>query len=157
MPYTSLMEPLSVGRRLGIGARIAAKGIRDKAASEMRKNPAQPPAQGRKPEALNQIGVKTGQQARSVARGSKRFGQAVWGPLAHIGGVLWLEITGLFFALFAFFFGQNTYRLRSAYAGGAEKTHFLVYSGLTLLFIYFTLSSFFKARQREKKKRKKLG
>ena len=35
-----------------------------------------------------------------VKRGGKRFGEAVWGPAARLSGVLWLELTGVFFGLF---------------------------------------------------------
>jgi hypothetical protein len=91
--------------------------------------------------------------AGGVGRGAKRFGEAVWGPMAHTGSVLWLEITGLFFALFALFFAQNVYKFRHNYASGPEHTHFLVYSVLTLLFGAFTCSQFYKARRKEKKNR----
>ncbi len=77
-----------------------------------------------------------------------------WGPpLTHTGGVLWLEITGLFFALFAAFFAQNVYKFRHDYAGGPEHTHFLVYAALAILFAWFTVTSFYKARQKEKRNR----
>jgi len=73
--------------------------------------------------------------------------------MAHTGGVLWLEITGLFFAMFAAYFGQSAYRMRHDYAAGPEHMHFLIYSALTAVFAWFTLSSFYKATQKEKKNR----
>ena len=73
--------------------------------------------------------------------------------MAHTGSVLWLEITGLFFAFFAAFFGQNVYKFRSAWKGGPDHIHFIVYSALTVLFVVFTVSQFYKARQKEKKNR----
>ncbi len=72
--------------------------------------------------------------------------------MAHTGGVLWLEITGLFFALFAAFFAQNVYKFRQNYAVGPEHTHFLVYAALTVLFTGFTVTQFYKARKKEKKR-----
>ncbi len=72
--------------------------------------------------------------------------------MAHAGGTLWLEITGLFFALFALFFAQNVMRLRGAYAHGAEHTHFLLYVVLMLLFCWFSISSFLRARRRGKRR-----
>ena len=91
--------------------------------------------------------------AKAVAQGTKRFGEAIWGPMAHTGGVLWLEITGLFFALFAAFFGQNAYKFRGNWKGGPDRAHFIVYSALTILFVAFTVSQFYLARQKEKKNR----
>jgi hypothetical protein len=90
--------------------------------------------------------------ARRVAQGTRRFGQAFWGPLAHTGATLWLEITGLFFALFALFFAQNVIRVRSDYAHGPEHTHFILYLVLMLAFCWFCFTSFHKAYKRGKRK-----
>lgn len=73
--------------------------------------------------------------------------------MAHSGSVLWLEITGLFFALFAAFFGQSAYKFRGAWRGGPDQRHLLVYSTFTLIFAWFTFFNFYKARQKEKKNR----
>ena len=73
--------------------------------------------------------------------------------MAHTGSVLWLEITGLFFAFFAVFFGQNVYKFRNDWKGGPDHIHFIVYSALTVLFAVFTVSQFYRARQKEKKNR----
>ncbi len=73
--------------------------------------------------------------------------------MAHTGSVLWLEITGLFFALFALFFAQNVYKFRASVKAGPDHIHFLVYSALTFLFAAFTFSQFYKARKKERKNR----
>ena len=72
--------------------------------------------------------------------------------MMHVSGTLWLEITGLFFALFALFFAQNVMKLRFAYAHGPEHTHFVLYVLLMLLFCWFSISSFLKARRRSKRR-----
>ena len=41
------------------------------------------------------------QTGQGLKEGSKRFGEAVWGPLVRLSGVLWLEFTGVFFGIFA--------------------------------------------------------
>ena len=92
-------------------------------------------------------------KARAASRGAKKFGQAVWGPFYHAGSVLWLEVTGLFFALFALFFAQNIYRVRGAWRHGAQHEHFLLYMALTALFVWFSVSSFLRARRKEKNRR----
>jgi hypothetical protein len=89
--------------------------------------------------------------ARRVGEGTRRFGQAFFGPLKHISGTLWLEITGLFFALFALFFGQNAWKTRSAALHGPEHAHFLLYAIVTLVFVYFCVSSFVKAARRSRR------
>ena len=72
--------------------------------------------------------------------------------MAHTGSVLWLEITGLFFALFAAFFGQSVYKFRGDWKGGPDHTHFVIYTALTVLFSVFTVSQFLP-RQAEREKR----
>ena len=95
------------------------------------------------------------ERGRAVATGAKKFGQSVWGPFVHAGGVLWLEVTGLFFALFGLFFAQNAYKLRHAWYSGADHPRFLIYVIVTLVFFYFTFSSFYRARKKEKLKRQR--
>ncbi|HEX3940437.1 MAG TPA: hypothetical protein VHX11_03045, partial [Acidobacteriaceae bacterium] len=77
----------------------------------------------------------------AAARGAKRFGEALWGPVVHAGSVLWLEISGVFFALFAVFFAQSVYRVRGAWKGGPEHAHLLLYVAGTALFAWFSASS----------------
>jgi hypothetical protein len=139
----------TAGRKLGIGLRLAARAARDQAVKAGDGTPA-PTGSGQK-SLLNPNAAKA--KAKGLAEGTKRFGLAVIGPMAHTGGVLWLEITGIFFGLFAAFFAQNVYRLRSAYKAGPDHLHFLTYSGLTLLFLAFMLMNFWKARRKEKRNR----
>lgn len=90
-------------------------------------------------------------RSRGVGVGARRFGEAFWGPLTRAGSTLWLEITGLFFALFALFFAQNLYRVRGSWKQGTEHGHFLLYGLLMILFLWFSSSSFLRARRTSKK------
>ena len=47
------------------------------------------------------------QTGQGLKEGGKRFGEAVWGPFAKLSGVLWLELTGVFFGIFALFAGRG--------------------------------------------------
>jgi len=143
------MEPNTVGRKFGIGVRIASKKLLDRA------------VQGAPPPAAADVS-RPGQQAvpqvyaargKAVVKGTRKFGEAVWKPFAHASSVLWLEVTGLFFGIFALFFGVNTYKLRHEWAIGPDHQRFLVYTVVTLIFGYFTFSSFYRARKKEKLKR----
>jgi hypothetical protein len=166
------MEPEKLGRSLGIGVRVAGRMLRDRAnqmsqpAPPPPQNPPQrnvstePPRQRQKTSrtessvsGLHQATRKAAKVSGKAARGAKRFGEAIWGPLLHAGGLLWLEITGLFFALFALFFGQNMYRVRGAWRGGPEHAHLLLYAALTAVFIWFSVSSFLRAHRKSKRKR----
>jgi hypothetical protein len=65
--------------------------------------------------------------------------------------MLWLEITGLFFALFALYFAQNVYRVRAAWRQGPEHGHLLLYGALAAAFAWFSFSSFARAYRRNKR------
>ncbi len=95
------------------------------------------------------------QQTRAgVARGGKRFGTSVWRPFVKLSGVLWLEMTGSFFALFALFAAQSTWThradLHQTALNHTAHQHFLLCCGVTLLFAYFSVTSFLKARRRSR-------
>ena len=82
---------------------------------------------------------------------AKAVGQALLGPFTHAGSILWLEITGLFFALFALFFVQRVYRVRTAWRQGPEHTHLLLYVFLAAVFVWFSFSSFSRAYRKSKR------
>ncbi len=86
--------------------------------------------------------VVTRKVSRGVVQGSRGFGRGFWKPFAHAVRALWHEITGVFFALFAVFFGQGTWRHRDAWRSGPDHTHFVIYFVITLVFIYFSVSAF---------------
>ena len=144
------MEPNRFGRKLGIGVRVASRMAKERAAKATSANgpSAASAAQTATPQAavpraatppLRPI-KSYAEPARRVGEGTRRFGQAFFGPLKHVSATLWLEITGLFFALFAIFFGQNAWRTRTSALHGPEHAHFLLYALVTLIFVYFCLA-----------------
>jgi hypothetical protein len=155
------MEPNRFGRKLGIGVRVASRMAKERATKAASANgttaPAQPQTAPRTPpppapNSKTPINSKKNytEPARRVGEGTRRFGQAFFGPLKHVSATLWLEITGLFFALFALFFGQNAWKTRTAALHGPEHAHFLLYAVVTLIFVYFCVSSFVKAARRSR-------
>ena len=154
--YTfSVVEYVNLGRRLGRGTRIAAKILHGQARGAVVAARAQAPAiaaQGRtlaeqgRSLAEQGRGVAAG-QGRSVVRGSREFGKGFWKPFMKAIRALWHEITGVFFALFALFFGEGLWRARYAWERGPEHRQFEVYLAMTLLFAYFSLSSFVRSRR----------
>jgi hypothetical protein len=151
------MRPKTLGRALGIGVRIAGKALIEEkplppAAREARAAAAQARA-----EAVRAAGVRArsagtalGDGTRRIRHGTRNFGRAVWNPFAHATSVLWLEITGLFFALFALFFAGHLYQLRQAWRTGPEHLHFALYAGLCAVFVYFSVSSFVRAGRKQR-------
>lgn len=97
-------------------------------------------------------------QAREVqqglGRGSKRFGEAVWRPFVRLSGVLWLEVSGVFFGVFALLAAGYMWKLRGAWhasaANAASHRSLLGAAVMLVLFGYFCVSSFMRARQRER-------
>jgi hypothetical protein len=105
-----------------------------------------------------QQAARTAQQARraseGVARGGKRFGEAVWSPFVRLSGVLWLEFTGVFFGIFGLYALTGAWKLRENLheKPGAHDAHihFLMAAVMGVVFTYFCVSSFLRARRRER-------
>jgi hypothetical protein len=108
---------------------------------------------------LGQETVRTTAQVRQTARGlkegSKRFGEAAWGPLVKLSGVLWLELTGVFFGIFAVFAGNAAWKSRAGLhetAGNHDAHVHLLWSvAMAAVFGYFCVSSFVSANRRGKR------
>src|ERR1700684_1291449 len=147
------MEPKKVGRTLGIGVRVASNMLRERVERAAASSPANSTT-GNRPPMPASTSVRAVPMSRRVAtakRGAKAFGKAFLGPFTHAGGILWLEITGLFFALFAVFFGQSVYRVHTAWRQGPEHSHLLLYGVLAIAFGWFSVSSFIRAYRKSKR------
>lgn len=93
-------------------------------------------------------GVKSG-----LGRGSRRFGEAVWGPFVRLSGVLWLEVSGVFFGVFALFALGAVLRFHGQWRANAEG-HRNLFVAVIMLFVfgYFCVSNFVRARRRERRR-----
>ncbi len=142
------MKPKIIGRSLGIGLRVAGRiaGQRLAAASQAAAAPRPQP----EPAVPNRAAIQTTAQiasksARAAARGVGGFLR----PFSRVGGAVLLEVTGLFFLIFVpVFIWRGLWPIRSDYAHGPEHMKFLAYIGLTLLFLYLGVSSFWRAHKR---------
>ena len=96
--------------------------------------------------------VAPAEAARGTARGLRQGGKAAWRPVARISSVLWLEITGVLFAMFTFVAGAEAWRGRAALlageATGSARSHEFAAIAMLLGFGYFTASNFMRARRR---------
>jgi hypothetical protein len=103
--------------------------------------------------AVKRTAVKAREVKKGVGRGSRRFGEAVWNPFVRLSGVLWLEVTGVFFGIMALFAGQGVWQARGEWRPGTGEHRHLVGAALMLvLFGYFCVSSFVRAKRRERKR-----
>jgi hypothetical protein len=168
------MDSVRFGRALGIGARAAAKTLVTAVDAATAPNPSAPagkpasagaPSTERKTDAAT-TGTRLGQQAartsaqvrqtgKGVKEGGKRFGQAVWGPFVKLSGVLWLELTGVFFGIFAVFAIGGTWKMLGQWRHQTAVNHdaylrLIGAAAMAVIFGYFCVSSFVRARRRER-------
>jgi len=168
------MNPNEFGKKLGIGLRVAGRIAQQRveasgspqpsaATQPYAPTPATAPNQGTQsgqnpgpasapratasfvdPQRVRQAAVRSHNITRAAGRGIGGFLR----PFGKVGGLLWLEITGFFFGLFAIFFAQNIWRARMDYLSGPQHQRFLIGVGLTLVFSYLSISAFWRARRK---------
>jgi hypothetical protein len=165
------MDSVRFGRALGVGARAAAKTLVTAVDAARAPNPsagtpakqdagaaataASDPAPA---SAVRQQAARTTAQVRQTGQGlkqgSKRFGEAVGGPLARLSGALWLELTGVFFGIFAVFAAGGAWKTRAALyetaANHDAHVRLLTSAVMAAVFGYFCVSSFVKANRRSR-------
>jgi hypothetical protein len=98
--------------------------------------------------------VARGQRAKQgVRQGGKRFREAAWSPFLRLSGVVVLEVAGLFFGIFALYGLSTVWRLHGEWHRGARGYRQLI-GGVAMLAIfgYFCVSSFVRARRRERRR-----
>lgn len=84
-----------------------------------------------------------------IARAAMAFGRNFLSSVSHAAHILWLQITGCFFALFAMACGSAALREYRGYAAGKTPiSHVWLTASLAVLFTYFAVSSFLHARRR---------
>ena len=175
--YTLEMDSVRFGRALGVGARAAAKTLVTAVDAATAPNPSAPAktisttahpkeasAEAQPAETKARAsGARLGQQAvrttaqvkqtgKGLKQGGKRFGEAVWGPFAKLSGVLWHEIMGVLFGMFAAVSGVEAWNGRgSLRVGAAGRTHELFAIAMVAGFGYFTVSSFVRASRRQRR------
>ena len=167
--YTLGMDSVRFGRALGIGARAAAKTLVTAVDAATAPNPSGkgkaaggPGAEGKVESQAARLGQKAAQTTTQVVqrgqglkRGGKRFGEAVWGPFVKLSGQLWLELTGVFFGIFAAFAANSAWKMRGELretAGNHDAhVHLLLTAAMAVVFGYFCVSSFVKSSRRGKR------
>jgi hypothetical protein len=165
------MDSVRIGKALGIGTRVISKAVFKSLEQTANQKVEQiktvsghverihaavtaAPAAA----ATTQIPRQAAPTRQATTRSEKklRFGEAIWGPIAHTGGVVWLEVMGLLFGLPALFFTQGLWVHRAAFALSYKDPLFqkeLLNLGGTVLFLYFCVSSFVRAERKSRRKR----
>jgi hypothetical protein len=171
------MDSVRFGRALGIGARAAARTLVTAVDAATAPNPSAkagtPTSAGSSPTEVKtdakaaNAGTRLGEQAarttsqvrrtgKGVKEGSKRFGQAVWGPFVKLSGVLWLELTGVFFGIFALFAIVGAWKMRGDWrqtSGNHDPhLHLIGAAAMAVVFGYFCVSSFVRAGRKDRRR-----
>lgn len=89
--------------------------------------------------------------SRGVVRGTQEFGRGFWKSFGRAAHALWHEITGVFFAIFAAFFAQQAWNMRSNWLAGSDHDHFWIYVVVAAVFLYFSISAFIRSRRPARK------
>lgn len=149
------MDKVRLGRAFGVGTRAMAKTL-----VEVSKAAAAPDPRAPEPRAMQTPQpppVRTASAAQTAGRAVREAGRrkgAFLGPLRRFSGVLWLEVTGFFFGVFTCIMGNQIWKHRAAARlppANLDAQHFYTYCFFCLLFLYFAVSSFVRARRRERR------
>ena len=154
------MKPQTIGRMVGIGVRIVGRMAGQRLVGNAQPATGSGGGSGsagtsaiRQPVTIEAItgsvvgresGRAAGRATGSVARGVGGFLK----PFRRVGGIVFLEVAGVFFFLFVLVFGNWAWRLRDQAAHGPDHAKFLVYAAMMIVFLYLSVSSFWRARRK---------
>jgi hypothetical protein len=140
------MRPEAFGRVLGIGLRVAGRvaGQRISGAAQPTGSASASGASPQSPAANPTFQKRIAGTSAGVTRGLAGFLK----PFRRVGGILWLEVTGVFFFLPVLVFTPTLWRTRFSYAHGPDHRTFIAAAIVVVLFFYLGVSSFWRARRK---------
>jgi hypothetical protein len=148
------MKPQTIGRVLGIGVRVAGRmagqRIAGNAQSTTGNSAIGPATRSMTIEGVNES-PSSRMAGRSAGRATGTLSKGVGGflkPFRRVGNILFLEVVGVFFFVFVLVFAQTIWRTRASYLHGPDHQKFLVAVVLALVFLYLSVSSFWRARRK---------
>jgi hypothetical protein len=97
---------------------------------------------------FGQTAARTRTQTGGIAKGLGGF----FRPFGRVGRIVLLEVVGVLFLLPVLAFAPNLWRMRASWAHGPDHNMFLITAGVVLLFFYLGVSSFWRARRKERQK-----
>jgi hypothetical protein len=139
------MKPHSIGRTLGIGLRIAGRIARQRVAANAQAAANVPASPAASTAAQSRA---AGQAARQATRGVVRGIGGFLRPFRRVGGILWLEVTGVFFFLPVVVFAPTLWRIRASWLQGPDHKTFLLTAAVMAIFLYLSVTSFWRARRK---------
>lgn len=140
------MKPKTIGRAVGIGVRVAGK-----MAGERIAGPSQPAG----PRPVQNAHLAVAASARAASQARRGVTQGVGGflrPFRRVGGIVWLEVTGVFFLLPVIVFTPMIWASRASWEHGPDHRRFVASVILVVVFLYLGVTSFVRARRRSSAK-----
>lgn len=139
------MRPQTIGRVLGIGVRVTGRIVGQRLAGPPHPVRLGSTAAGVPPTARAQAAARaTGQASRGVAKGVGGFLR----PFRRVGGIVWLEVTGVFFLLPVLVFAPKLWQTRASWNYGPDHRTFIASAIVVVVFLYLGVTSFWRARRR---------
>jgi hypothetical protein len=142
------MRPENIGRALGIGLRVAGRIASQHLAGHAQNTPANSATTA---QAIAGAGVRGRADGQAAGRATAGLARGVGGflrPFRRVGGILWLEVTGVFFLLPVVVFAPKLWSARASWAYGPDHRTFLLTAGVIAVFLYLGVTSFWRARKR---------
>ncbi len=141
------MRPQRIGRILGAGLRVAGRvaGQRMAAATA---SPPSPSASIAPAVAEPRSATSFHRPALPAAGGLRRGAGGLLRPFRRVGGIVWLEVTGSFFLLFALAFARSLWSIGASWSHAEDRPRFLLIVALIAVFFYLGVSSFWRARRK---------
>jgi len=143
------MRPEKIGRAFGIGLRVAGRMAGQRLAGTAQPAQAQQVATAAPVRAESQTPrPATARANRDVSRGVAKGVGGFLRPFRRVGGILWLEVTGVFFLLPVVVFAPTVWRTRMSWAHGPDHRTFVASALVAVVFLYLGVTSFWRARRR---------
>jgi hypothetical protein len=140
------MRPESLGRVLGTGLRVAGR-----IASQRMSAPAPPATCTQEAGPSPNKPADPAPRTRAARKTPTNLARGIGGflkPFSRVGGILWLEVTGVFFFLPVLVFTPTLWRTRASFAHGPDHRTFIASAIVVVLFFYLGVSSFWRARRK---------
>jgi hypothetical protein len=168
------MDTVRFGRALGFGARSAAKTLIQAVDAAKADNPSRKPAaesavldEPRLPQISIEVPGRPAlaprsrfasrtptrdvQHGRGVLEGARRFRDSALKPFVRLSAVMLLEVAGVFFGIFALYGFNTMWRVHTSWhPGSPNHRQFVGGACMLAVFGYFSVSSFVRARRRER-------
>lgn len=143
------MDRVKFGRALGYGARHAAKTLSQAVDAASAPNPSSRQVPAARPSSSPPV-TRSLPDARTVRAAGRQAKSSLVTPVVRFSSVIWLQVTGVFFAMVAVTMGSAAWRARAGFhaSGGSPEVKAYAYLAVCALFSYFAISSFVRARRR---------